>query len=71
MVSLEEGIIRLGHKVYEIDRYEVWFSTPRGLSSNIGDAIDVCKVMDVNPEINIKALPVAVAKDVENVYEII
>lgn len=70
MVSFEDKLIRLGEKLYKITGFEVWFSTPRGLSKNIDEAVKVCNSLDCNPELAIKPVSVAVT-DQENVYELI
>jgi hypothetical protein len=56
--------------VYPIVRFDVYFSTPRGMCTDLGEAIEVCEGMGVDPELNIRPAAVAVA-DAEGVYELI
>lgn len=62
MISLLESSI---HDVHErsrtIDRWAVWFRTPVGLHSELSAAINWCTKNDMNPDLMIVPVPVAVA----------
>lgn len=67
MVSLENSVIRLGDKSYNIKHFSVWFRTPKGLCSTLNLAIEVCNGLNIEPDLNIQAVCVAIAD--ENIYE--
>lgn len=63
MISLRDRVIVLNGQTKQIVRFEVWFFGPRGLCSDLHDAIDVCEKMGIDPELNISPAPVAVSED--------
>ena len=70
MISLVDKKMKINDIIYPIIDFEVWFSTPRGLCTSIDEAIGVANELGVDPELNIKAFPVAIS-DTEGVYEAI
>lgn len=50
-----------------IREWAVWFLSPFGLHANLKDAIEKCQQADLDPEILIQ--PVAVALDEDGQYE--
>jgi len=49
--------------------FEVWFSTPLGLTTSLEEAIERCESNDLLPELNIA--PVAVAVTSTRRYEVL
>ena len=70
MVSLQTRQLKLNDIVYPIVDFAVYFSTPRGIASDLDVAIGVCVDANLDPELHVR--PVAVAlTDKEGVYEIV
>lgn len=67
MINLESKTIQIGEKPYPIVRFEVWFRTPVGLTSDIDLAIKRCQELDLDPRLCIVATSVAIATD--SIYE--
>ena len=67
MISLIHNKIILDDKEYAIESNAVWFQTPFGLFTNLGLALAACKASDMNPELCVRAVAVAVG-DIYEVY---
>lgn len=53
-----------------IEKFEVWFQVPfAGLMRSIDDAIQACLDQDLNPDMCVVSVPVAIAE--EGDYEVI
>lgn len=66
---LEAKSITLDGVTEPIAGFEVWFSTPFGLTTSLDDAIARCNNNDILPELNIS--PVAVAVTSTRRYEVV
>lgn len=72
MISLTDNTITPPQSPGEplpITAFEVWFQTPVGLSSNLETAVSRCQELDLEPELAIK--PVAVAVHSNLIYEVL
>lgn len=69
MFDLEKRTLIQGGNELPIVRWEVWFLTPKGLANVLGDAIDVCQSIDMDPAACIVPVPVAI--DNAGRYEVI
>lgn len=63
MINLENGKITVNGDDWEpIDHWEVWFMTPFGILSNSNHASKACKSNDMDPNMSVIPVPVAVSK---------
>ena len=46
-----------------ITSFQVWFATPFGLVCSLDEAISHCVANDIDPNMNLHALPVALTED--------
>lgn len=60
MIDLERNVIRQNGREENIERFEVWFQTVIGYCQSKEQAVAVCKEMDLNPNLTIRFIPVAV-----------
>lgn len=63
MISFTRRTIKLGDKIVDIKEFGVYFRTGFGLHTTIIEAIQCCQSRDLDPEMNIKAVPVAIGVD--------
>ncbi len=63
MIDLVNKTITLGSSPKPITGFAVWFATPWGLITNLDEAVTRCSANDVDPDMNIHALPVALTAD--------
>ena len=68
MICLQSKMLTFGDKVESIKSFEVWFSTPFGLCKQVEEAVESCKSRDIDPELGVKAVSVAVT---ETWYEVL
>lgn len=59
MVNLTDRKIILGEETFELTSFETWFQTPRGVCMTLAQAMQVCTNMDLDPELAIRPVPVA------------
>jgi hypothetical protein len=62
----DNGAIKLGKKIEEIQKFEVWWISPKGLHGTLEEAKTVCKELDLE-SIMIKPVCVAVSS---STYEV-
>lgn len=67
MILVKENLIVRGDLQEKIKRWEVWFRTPWGLCNNTLDAVEALEHADLDP--NISIIPVTVAIS-ETTYEV-
>lgn len=67
MILIKENMIVRGDLQERIKRWEVWFRTPWGLCSNTADAVEALEAAELDP--NISIIPVSVAIG-ETTYEV-
>jgi hypothetical protein len=63
MIDLTSSALERNGKVKAISEWVVWFMTPFGIAATSKDAIELCQKRDIDPEINITPIPVAMASD--------
>jgi hypothetical protein len=62
MVNLDAGRITLdGTSSTPIEKWDVWFMTPFGVFDNLAAAVKRCKGSDLDPEMTIIPVPVAIS----------
>ncbi len=54
-----------------IARYAPAFMTPKGITTSLVDAVDVCKANDMVPDLTIRPVVIAIAEGDDNVFEIV
>lgn len=60
MINLENGKMSVdGDNWFPIEQWETWFQTPFGVCQHLGPAVRSCKQRDLDPDLVI--IPVAVA----------
>jgi hypothetical protein len=69
MVVLKGMSLTLDGITEPVTGFEVWFSTPLGLTTNLDEAIEKCESNDLIPDLNIA--PVAVAVTPTRRYEVL
>lgn len=69
MVILKGKSMTLDGVTEPVTGFEVWFSTPLGLTTSLEEAIERCESNDLLPELNIA--PVAVAVTSTRRYEVL
>lgn len=69
MFHLTNKTLTFDSKPLPIKQFTVWFITPMGLIERIDDAIEKCKESDMDPELCIVPVPVAI--DEAGRYEVI
>lgn len=71
MLNIKRGTISLQKEKEEesIMEWTVWFRTPFGVHADLEAAIQRCEESDLDPEIFVKPVPVAIAAS--GIYEII
>jgi hypothetical protein len=70
MINLESGKMTVnGEDWYPIARWEVWFMTPFGVCKDLGPAVRLLKGRDLEPDMTI--VPVTVAISQNNDVEIV
>lgn len=67
MVYVDTNEIIQGEKTEPIKKWEVWFMIPFGLTPDFKQAVDACKKVDFDPQMNVVPVPVAIS---ETMYEI-
>lgn len=60
MVDLDQKIVGINKEYTAISTWEVWFQTPFGLIRNFDEAVLRCKTNDLDPNMVIQPVPVAV-----------
>ena len=68
MISLQGNYIQLLRKQATINHWETWFQTPVGLFTELDLAIKRMQELDLDPELIIR--PVAVAVSSDGYYEV-
>ncbi len=69
MFNLKERTITLNGRPDHITQFQVWFQVPtKGLLPNLEDAIKICEGLDLDPNLCIVPVPVAVG---QNTYELL
>jgi hypothetical protein len=68
MILFVENKIRLGEKIENILRWEVWFHTPWGLCTTLEHAITTCQIGEIDPEQAIIPITVAVSDTMYEAY---
>jgi hypothetical protein len=69
MFCLTTKTITLGNSKYAMEKFEVWWSTPFGLFPDLNEAIKKCQELDMDPELMLAAVPVAIHSC--GVYEVL
>lgn len=70
MINLEQGKMTVdGENWFLISRWEVWFMTPFGVCNQLGQAVRAVKARDMEPDMVI--VPVTVAISSNNDVEIV
>ncbi len=67
MIDLVNRTLTLDHGPQDITGFVVWWATPWGIMTDLGEAITRCVANDVDPNEVIRALPMAVT---ESTYEV-
>lgn len=68
VILINDGLLRLGEQEQRIDKWEVWFHTPWGMCRSAGEAIEACKAAEIDPEVAIVPMPVAVGSSLYEVF---
>ena len=70
MLNLKKGVIKKPRgEEQPIEEWVVWFSTPYGLFETAAEASTRCEDGDLDPELCVMPVPVAVAED--GAYEVV
>lgn len=65
MINFKEKKIGVSlDRMQEIKSFQVWFTTPLGLLKDLDEAIKICEEHDIDPNLGIRLLPVAIGVDV-------
>lgn len=67
MVDLKNRIITINGRNHKIIKFDVWWHGPMGFYTEIDEAITAAEVLELDPNLTIRAIPVAVAEN--DVYE--
>ena len=62
MIDLVENNITQGNNTEQIERWEVWFITPFGLTPDCQQAVQRLQSVDLDPRTCMKAIPVAMGE---------
>jgi hypothetical protein len=68
MIQLAQRLVTIQGKEEKILSFEVWFQTPWGLIDKLDDAVARCVAHDIDPNINLVPVSVAIT---ETNYEVI
>lgn len=68
MILLRENLIVRGDLQERIKRWEVWFRTPWGVCSNTADACEVLLAAELDPNVSIIPISVAVGETTHEVW---
>lgn len=69
MIDLEHDRLSL-NEVHDVKAYQVWWTTPLGIFPKKEDAIQRIKALDLDPNLVVRGIVVAVT-DNPDVYEVI
>ena len=70
MINITKSELSLRNKTHPIIKWEVWFRTPLGLFANLSDAILKLEESDMNPDLMIVPVPVAIAAETYEVWQL-
>lgn len=63
MINFRAGVMGFNMESADpITKWQVWFQTPFGIYDNLPDAAERCKTADLEPDMNIVPVPVAINK---------
>lgn len=68
MVSLKENLIIQGSKEEVIIEWQTWFMGPLGVTPNRKQAIESCERLDMDPDLCVAPIAVAVGTTLHEVY---
>lgn len=68
MIDYVKKTISLRGKSYPIEEFGIWWQGPTGLFTELDEAIDACKKLDLEPNLTIRPCAVALAES-GNIYE--
>lgn len=63
MISLTRKQMNVGKGWKPIERMEVWFQTPMGLTSSLDEALQVCNSHKIDAEMGVSLRPVVINED--------
>ena len=61
MVSIKENTMTLARNSVQIERWEVWFMTPFGVTNDVETAKKIVEDRDLDPDLTIVPVPVAIS----------
>lgn len=62
MINFVDRAIELEGTGYHWTHSEVWFQTPKGVTVTLEEALNVVNSMDIDPQLGIRPVPVAVCR---------
>jgi hypothetical protein len=62
VILYRDGRVTRGEYSERIERWEVWFQTPFGLTPKLHEAVEACVKGDFDPELMVVPVPVAMTQ---------
>lgn len=69
MISFQNKEMGFSTQMHPIKSFVVYFKTAKGLCGTLDEAVEVCKSMDLDPDISIQPVPAAV--DIHGHFEVL
>ncbi|MDE1971263.1 MAG: hypothetical protein KGI50_06855 [Patescibacteria group bacterium] len=71
MISLEAKVMNINERVHKIKDFKAAWMTPKGLTFDLGTAIEVCKTCNFDPDLTIRPVVVAVSEESDDIFEVV